>query len=75
MMFLRSYEIALDTEKMQHLHEEQQRTLADDLSSDEDVVGNPNSAYYNYWNMPIILNTSSNIQGTILFSAYTFDSR
>ena len=35
---LEIHEIELSTEELQHLQEEQQRTLADDLSSDEDEV-------------------------------------
>ena len=35
---LKSHEIELNTEELQHLQEEQQKTLADDLSSDEDEV-------------------------------------
>ena len=35
---LKSHEIELNTEELQHLQEEQHITLADDLSSDEDEV-------------------------------------
>ena len=35
---LNSHEIELNTEELQHLLEEQQKTLADDLSSDEAEV-------------------------------------
>ena len=35
---LKSQEIELKTEELQHLQDEQQKTLADDLSSDEDEV-------------------------------------
>ena len=35
---LKSHKIELNTEELKHLHEEQQKTLADDLSSDEDEV-------------------------------------
>ena len=34
----KSHKIELNTEELQHLQEEQQKTLADDLSSDEDGV-------------------------------------
>ena len=37
-LLLKSHEIELSTEELQHLQEEQQKTLADDLSSDEDEV-------------------------------------
>ena len=35
---LKSHKIELNTEERQHLQEEQQKTLADDLSSDEDEI-------------------------------------
>ena len=35
---LKSHKIKLNTEELQHLQDEQQKTLADDLSSDEDEV-------------------------------------
>ena len=35
---LKSHEIDLNTEELQHLHEERQKPLADDPSSDEDDV-------------------------------------
>ena len=35
---LKSHEIELSTEELQHVQEEQQKTLTDDLSSDEDEV-------------------------------------
>ena len=35
---LKSHKIELNTEELKHLHEEQQKTLADDPSSDEDEV-------------------------------------
>ena len=35
---MKSHEIELNTEELRHLKEEQQKTLADDLSSDEDEV-------------------------------------
>ena len=43
---LKSHEIELNTEERQHLLEEQQRTLADDLSSDEDEVMESVPSYY-----------------------------
>ena len=35
---LKSHEIELNTEELQHVQEEQQKSLADDLSSEEDEV-------------------------------------
>ena len=35
---LKSHEYELSTKELQHLQEEQQKTLANDLSSDEDEV-------------------------------------
>ena len=35
---LKSHEVELNTEVLQHLQDEQQKTLADDLSSDEDEI-------------------------------------
>ena len=42
---LKSHKIELNTEELQHLQEEQQKTLADDLSSNEDEVRESTLSY------------------------------